>query len=244
MPIMIDKKNKSIPLYTQLEDVIRKSIEDGIYKPGDMIPKEADYQEMYDLSRITVRQAMNNLADKGYLRRIKGKGTIVLPKKLEEPLLKIKGFTEEMKEKGIIPTTKLASIMISKSFGEVSINLGQKDGDEIYKLRRVRCINNVPIVLFDTFLKQELELDLNNEVYYGSLYDYLQVKKGIRITKVVQRITAAVANKELGSFLGCEVGAPVLILKRQAYDEHGRIVEYTVGKYAADKYEYYFELEE
>lgn len=241
---MIDKNNKSIPLYTQLENLIKISIKDGTYKPGDMIPKEIDYQNKYKLSRITVRQAINNLANKGYLKRTKGTGTTVLQPKVEEPLLKIKGFTNEMKEKGIIPTTKLASVMISKSFGEVSLNLKQKDGEEVYKIRRVRCINDIPVVLFDTYLKRELDIDLRNETYYSSLYDYLESRKGIRIVKITQRITATTASTEVCEFLGCSVGAPILVLKRQGYDQHDNLVEYTIGKYAAERYEYYFELKE
>jgi GntR family transcriptional regulator len=240
----MEKNNSKKPLYIQLKELIKEEIESGIYKPGDMIPRELEYQEKYNLSRITVRQAIGTLVDQGFLKRTKGKGTEVLSPKLIEPLLKIKSFTEEMKENGLMHYTKYANIMITKAFGEVSKQLLLPEGEEVYKLRRIRCVKDTPIVLFDTYLLRSLDIDLNNEIYFGSLYEYLERHNDLEIKKVVQRITAATADKELSKLLHCSVGDAILILKRQGFDNNGRLIEYTIGKYVADRYEYYLEIDE
>lgn len=240
----MDRNNNTKPLYMQLEELIKRELDSGLYKPGDMIPRELEYQEKYNLSRITVRQAIKALADQGLLKRTKGRGTEVLSPKIVEPLLKIKSFTEEMQEKGLLISTNYANIIITKAFGEVAKQLNLPEGEEVYKLRRIRCVKDIPIVLFDTYLLRSLDMDLSNEIYLASLYEYLEKHKNIEIKRVVQRITATTTDKELSKLIQYNVGAPVLILKRQGFDNNGRLLEYTIGKYAAERYEYYFEIEE
>lgn len=240
----MDRKSNSKPLYIQLSEQIKQDIKNGTYKPGDMIPKELEYQEKYNLSRITVRQAIKILVDEGYVKRTKGKGTEVIPPKIVEPLLKIKSFTEEMKEKGIAHSTQTASILITKAFGEISDQLNLKEGSEVYKLRRIRCSKNTPIVLFDTYLIRSLDMDLDNNIYLGSLYEYLDKNKNTQIKKVVQRITATTADKKLSNLLNCSTGDPILILKRQGFDADGVLTEFTIGKYVAERYEYSLEIRE
>ncbi|QAT39190.1 GntR family transcriptional regulator [Clostridium sp. JN-9] len=240
---MFDKSKGAKPLYLQLAEIMESEILSDIYKPGDMLPKELDYIEKYNLSRITVRQAINELVLKGYVKRIRGKGTIILPPKIEEPLIRIKSFTDEMKDRGITPSTKSAKIVITKSFGEISKYLLQNDGDEAYKLTRIRTANNLPIVLFETYIKKNINMDLDNTIYYGSLYEYLDKNKGIKIKKVNQRISASIADSRLSQLLNIRVGEPILILKRQSFDTNNNVIEYTISYYIADRYEYYIEIE-
>lgn len=238
----LKREKNAHPLYLQLKDIIKNEIHSGIYKTGDIIPTELEYQKKYNISRITVRQSINSLVQEGYLKRKRGKGTIVQPPKIEEPLIRIKSFTNEMKERGIKPSTKLAEISITKAFNEVSKMLGLNDGDEVYRIRRVRCANNEPIVLFNTYIKRDMDLDLDNRIYYDSLYKYLECKKGIKINRIIQRIGATAAVEALSDYLDINIGDPLLVVKRQSFDINGSIVEFTIGYYIANRYEYYIEM--
>lgn len=239
---MFNKSKGAKPLYLQLSEILEAEINSDKYKPGDLLLPEFDYVEKYKLSRITVRQAIRELVLKGYIKRIKGKGTIVLPPIIKEPLIKIKSFTNELKERGIVPSTKSSKIVITKSFGETSKYLQQNDGDEVYKLTRIRCANDIPIVIFETYLKKHLSMNLDNQVYFGSLYEYLKEEKNIELQRVTQRISAAIADNKTSQLLNIKPGDPILILKRQSFDINNNIIEFTVCNYVAERYEYYIEI--
>lgn len=240
---MLNRTKGSPTLKNQLVKIITEDIESGRYNPGDLLPREIDYQTKYEVSRITVRAAISELELKGYVEKIKGKGTIILEKRVSEPLLKIKGFTQEMKDKGVIPTTKYAHITLVKASAVCANELEIEVGTPVYELIRVRCINNRPVVRFKTYIKTSINLDLDNKLYYESLYEYLSSDYNIDVTKIKQRITADVADEVSARELSCKKYAPLLILKRLGFDKNGNLFEYTEGSYVASRYEYYFELE-
>lgn len=238
------KRIKGAPtLKEQLITIIEEEIQTGVYKEGELLPREIDYEEKYGVSRITVRAAIGELERRGYVERIKGKGTIVLRYKRSEPLLKIEGFTDEMKAKGIVPTTKSAKITLVKADEECAKQLQIDKGTPVYELIRVRCINDIPVVRFKTYIKSTIDMSLDQEVYYDSLYDYLRKNHKIEVVKITQRITAGLADEVLARELNCNKKSPMLILKRVGYDQNGTIFEYTEGQYVASRYEYYLELE-
>lgn len=240
--MQINREKGADPLYLQLKEMIKNDIKAGIYKPGELIPTELEFQNKLNISRITARQAINELALEGCLKRVKGKGTIVQYPRIQEPLVRIKSFTNEMKERGIEASTKWAEITITKAFDDIPENLQVEKGEDIYKIRRVRCADGKPIVLFDSYFKMELNLELDNQLYYGSLYDYLHNTMGISISKIKQHIGASSANSLISECLSIKKGEPVLVLKRQSFDENGKLIEYTKGYYIANRYEYYIEI--
>lgn len=236
------KSDKST-LKDQLINIIKKEIEEGVYNVNDILPREIDYQEKYNVSRITVRSAMSQLQNLGYIEKIKGKGTFVKKQKISEPLLKIESFTDEMKQKGLIPTTKSANIAIIGADIICAEALNIPLNTPVYKLTRIRLINNVPVALFTTYLKTDFNLTLDSNVYNNSLYEYLN-KENIVIKKIKQYISASGARKDMIEKLKCREGEPILVLKRIGFiDDSDTPYEYTIAQYVGSKYEYYFELE-
>lgn len=238
----LDYKEGAPPLYMQLYEIIKSQIDGGVFQVNDIIPTEAEYQSEYGISRITVRQAIMRLAGEGYVKRVKGKGTVVLSQKITEPLPQLKSFTTEMKGKGIFTSTRFASIQLVAPAGEAASQLNLTDNEKAIRLQRLKCIDTIPVVYFETYLKNNERIELNNERYYGSLYAYL-AEKDIIMSRAIQRISACVADKKLAESLQTKIGAPILILKRQAFDQQGNAVEFTIGYYAAERYEYYFEVQ-
>ena len=235
-------KNNDKTLKEQLIDIIKNEIEEGVYNINDALPREIDYQEKYNVSRITVRSAMSELQNLGYIEKIKGKGTFVKRKKISEPLLKIESFTDEMKQKGLIPTTKDSNISIVGADKQCSEIFNIPINTPVYKLTRIRLINNMPIAFFTTYLKTDFNLTLDSSVYNSSLYDYLN-KQNIYIKKVKQYISANSAGKEMVEKLKCIQNEPILVLKRIGFiDDTENPYEYTIAQYVGSKYEYYFEL--
>ncbi len=238
---MLKKGNTT--LTEQLVNIIKEEIEQGLYDVYDMLPREIDYQKKYNISRITVRAAMNELQNLGYIERIKGKGTFIKKTRISEPLLKIESFTEEMKNRGLIPDTKDASIQIIGASKKCSEILKVAPNSPVYKLTRIRLINNIPIAFFTTYLKSDYSLTLDSNVYNNSLYKYLDNTHNISIQRVKQYISVGLAKDEMVQMLKCKENEPILILKRIGFiDDSEKPYEYTIAKYIGSKYEYYFEL--
>lgn len=242
--MILERKKGSKPLYIQLKDILKKEILEEKYKPGNLIGTEKEYEEIYGVSRVTVRRAIDELVQEGYLKSKRGYGTVVLPPKVKEPLIRIKSFSDEMKERGIMPSTKWADIVITKAFNDVADAMNLNKGDEVYRIKRLRCGDGEPIVFFETYLKRELNLPLDDNIYYDSLYTYLEKKKNISIKKLSQRISAINADKDLSEILEIEPRDAVLLVARVSYDKEDNIVEYTKGYYIANRYEYYIKLKE
>ena len=91
------KKDSHIPIYYQIETEIKKLAETKDLKPGDLIPSEREFAEKYEVSRMTVRQAINNLVNEGILIRQRGKGTFIAEPKIEQPLQGLTSFSEDMR---------------------------------------------------------------------------------------------------------------------------------------------------
>ncbi len=233
--------DKSIPLWLSISRKIEADIASGKYAVGDILPNEYQLCDIYSVSRITVRGALARLQDLGKIKRVKGKGTIVTAERIEEPLLKIRGFSEEMAQKGIIPSTSYAHMERRQVSGFIAELFGQSKSTYFAVLERVRCINGVPVGYFTTYLPESLGLPYDSALYYASLYDKLETEYGVHIDTVQQTITAERADKKTRDMLGLSAGDAVLVMKRKAFAEN-KLLEYSVCKYDSKRYEYNMEL--
>ncbi|MGN1124148.1 MAG: GntR family transcriptional regulator [Eubacterium sp.] len=233
--------DNSVPLWLEISRKIESDIESGKYSTGDILPNEFQLCEIYSVSRITIRGALSRLNDLGKIKRIKGKGTIVTQEKIKEPLLKISGFTDEMKEKGIVPSTSYANIERKKASGYIAELFSQSKSTYFAVLERVRCINGVPVGYFTTYLPESIGLPYDSSQYYSSLYDKLEKEYNIKIDYVHQTITAQVADRKVREMLNLSSGEAVMVMKRMAYVQN-RLIEYSVCKYDSKRYEYNMEL--
>lgn len=230
---------KSVPLWLSVSRKIEADIDSGLYSVN--LPNEIDLCNIYNCSRSTIRGAMSRLVDLGRVKRIKGKGSIVTDMKIKEPLLKIGGFSEEMKEKGIYPSTSYAHIERKNVSGYVAVLFDNNKSTFFVVLERIRCINDMPIGYFVTYLPDNMGLSMKDEDYYSSLYERLEVDFGIKIDYVRQTISAEIADKKTRELLNLIQGEAVMVMKRLAYSK-GKLIEYSVCKYDGKKYEYNMEL--
>lgn len=232
---------KSVPLWLEISRKIEKDIENGTFAVGDMLPNEYQLCEIYSVSRITIRGALDRLSDLGKIKRVKGKGTIVTQERIKEPLLKISGFTDEMREKGIVPSTSYAHMERKKVSGYIAELFGQSRSTYFAVLERVRCINGVPVGYFTTYLPESIGLPYDSAQYYSSLYDKLAKEHGIVVDHVQQTVTAEIADKKTRKMLNLSPGEAVMVMKRKAF-LGDQLIEYSVCRYDSKRYEYNMEL--
>ena len=238
----LNKSKGAPPLYYQLKELLEEKIVNGVYPVGSMLPSEQELEKQYSLSRVTVRQALNELVTQGLILRKRGSGTIVQAEMmLDEQLGTIKSFTEEMRERNMTPGTPVFQYSTEPANKEVAQHLKIKTGEKVCKLERVRSGNNVPIVVFITFLAKKYENILSKCGKTDSLYALLR-DNGIAVIKASDRYTAGLASKEIASKLKISVGAPVLIRTRVSFNLQGTIVEYSKCYYNTSLYSCHVEM--
>lgn len=235
----LDFQKGAIPLYLQIKKILKTKIESGKYAYGEVIPSELQLQYDFDVSRITVRQAIVDLEREGYLERKRGKGTTVIYQpKIEEELLGIVSFTEEMKSRGLTPGTSYAHIEKVKVDKDVATILKIKENSEALLLKRVRTSNDIPMAYFETYFVKGINLPLKDKQYYGSLYELME-KNGIeKPSSTTERISAGIAKEDIAKRLDIKKNAPVLIRSRVSYSKNQDVIEYTTVYYPASRYSY------
>ena len=153
---MIEKSN-STPLYLQLKSKIRRDIRTGIFKPGDKLPSEAQLQKEYGMSRVTVRNAMEELAVDGYIIKVQGKGSFVAQSDMLRLPAGVTSFTEDAKMQGVNLTSKVIKVGLEDIQSDLDREFfGSKAGGKVLVIKRVRIANGVPVTIEENHLFPEM----------------------------------------------------------------------------------------
>ena len=226
------------PLYLQIKDILLEDIKKGIYKMNDTIPTEKELQEAFNVSRMTIRLAINELVAEGYVLKERSKGTRVIQPKIIENLNEITNFNREMKALGINYVLYSTEMKIINANKQISEGLSVEMGSEVFALHRVYYVDKEPLVSITSYLPIRLNLSLDEEVYQGSLYEVLKNDKSILISRTDESIEVAFANKQISEDLGVPQGSAVLLRERQSYDQSLQKVEFVQSFYRPEKYKY------
>lgn len=235
------KKNSPVPIYFQIEQRIREKIENKELKPGEMIPSEREFAEKFQISRMTVRQAINNLVNEGYLQRERGKGTFVAVKKFEKNVQRLTGFSEDMRSRGLEPETKVLSFKVIEADPLIASRLNVDEKSKVYEIERLRLADQEPIAYEVFYMSAELVPNLTSDVAEQSIFKYVE-EIGLYIISGVQELEAITSNKREASILGIKVGAPILYIQQVSQLEDQQPLEYVKSYYRADRYKYRVEM--
>lgn len=240
---MIDK-NSPLPIYYQLGENIKQLIQTGKLLPGDVLPSEREYAEKYNISRMTVRQAISNLATEGLLYRQKGKGTFVAEKKFEQNLQGLTSFSEDMQTRGLTPSNQLISFQLIQADQVIAKSLQLNIDEAVYEIKRIRLANDVPIAVEIIHTPQKVTGDLVEENFTSSFYKFIEDNLRFSIKHGDQVIESALANSFEIQHLNLKKGDPVLLMQRITYlnDEKETPLEYVYSAYRADKYKFKLQM--
>ncbi|MES1038598.1 GntR family transcriptional regulator [Peribacillus simplex] len=236
------QKNSPSPIYHQLEEEIKGAIQNHELVPGEMIPSEKEYTEKYGISRMTVRQAISNLVNGGYLYRQRGKGTFVAQQKLERPFQGLTSFSKDMTSRGLEPSTRVISFTEVKANHDLAAKLDVEAGAPIFELKRVRLADRLPMAYERLFISKDLALDLTEEIAVTSIHDYVEKTFGLKI-KHDQVIEAGIAQKKEAQMLEVVEGAPVLLIERRSILDTNQPLGLVRSVYRADRYKFKINLE-
>jgi GntR family transcriptional regulator len=238
----LDKSKGAAPLYHQLKQILKKEIEEESFVKGDIFPCEKDLMNIFEVSRTTVRQAIADLTNLGYLRGERGVGTIVTFSKINERLKSVISFSEEMRRHGIIMSTSHCKIDFEIASKYIAQQLGVTVGEKVIHLIRVRCADGAPLVYSNTYLPGNLDLPLEESNYDASLYEFLKKEKNILVTATNDTLEAILADEEIAKFLKIELNTAVFKRTRKGFDQFGKQVEFSLSYYPGDKYKYNIDL--
>lgn len=237
-------KNSVIPLYHQVKEYLKGQIASGVYKPDQMISSERELAEEFEINRLTVRQAINELVNEGLLYRQRGVGTFVSSPKIEQPLAKLTNFTADMVLRGIVPGAQLVSMQVVPADARVAAQLEILPDDKVVELVRVRTGNGEPMALERSFLLHDEVrpiLDMNMENV--SLYETLEKVCGLRLIRAVQTMEIVPARTDEASLLDIGLHDAVMMIERRTYAEGtDKPVEYVRSLYRGDRYKFSVEM--
>ena len=236
-------KNSPIPMYYQIMNQLREKIAAGEYTVDDALPPERELVETYQVSRMTIRQAISELVNEGILVRRKGIGTFVAPPKLEQALNSLTSFTEDMAQRGMKAGSRIISFKEMIPDPTIRKTLGLSAEEKVFECVRLRLADEEPMALETTSLVASIcpglrQEDLENQ----SLYKVLTERWGIQLDRATQSLEPILAPPYEAMLLHIAPGSPLLFMHRVTYEQNGRAFEHVKSLYRGDRYKFVTEL--
>ena len=231
------QKDTGVPLHVQLADVLRQQILSGELGANQQIPSERALCETYGVSRITVRHSVGILNQEGLIATVQGKGTYVTPRRLEERLHSLSGFTDDMRSRGYQVSSNIIEYSVVEANDETAMLLQLPRGSEVVILYRLRMADGFPIALQRSYLPHQRCMGiLRYDLSVRSLYDVLASEYQLKLANANMTIKAELADKEALELLQLESPASVLIVDQTTYLDDGDIIELTNSIYRGDRF--------
>ncbi|HEY8509735.1 MAG TPA: GntR family transcriptional regulator, partial [Steroidobacteraceae bacterium] len=230
--------SSSLPLYQQLQRSLRELIERRLLAPDDALPPERTLATELNVSRITVRKAIDGLVNEGLLIRRQGAGTFVCSR-VEKNFSKLTSFSEDMRARGRNPR----SVWLRRAQGTVTpeeaLTLRASPGTPVYRFHRIRYADDAPMALeYATVLASCLP---SLDAVESSLYEALE-RTGNRPVRALQRLRAVLFTAEQAELLGAKERDAGLLVERLGFGKDGRAVEFSQSYYRGDTYDFVAEL--
>lgn len=236
--------NSSKPLHVQAEELLRNLIDSEEYKSGKYLPNEVKLSQRLNISRNTLRQAINKLVFEGLLIRKKGVGTKVVQKGIVSGVKNWLSFSQEMKMLGIEIRNFELHISWKRPNDEICnfFNLDKENPTKCIVLERVRGKKEYPFVYFISYFNPNIPLT-GEEDFTRPLYELLENDYQITVKTSKEKISARLAGELIAEKLDIKAGDPILIRERFVYDTQQVPIEYNIGYYRADSFTYTIEAE-
>lgn len=230
-------KNSKIPLYVQLMDILINQIENYM-EENDQLDSEREICEKYDVSRTTVRQALDELEKQKYIYKVHGKGNFISSRRFEQELIKVYSFTDEMRKLGKKPVSKLLNFEIAEPGSKISRKLKIKENELVYKITRIRIADDIPMIYEVTYLPYENFNGMTKkDLEENPMYEIFKRNFNVHITSAEEALESVLINKLESIYLDVSQGQPGLKIERTTY-ENKKVIEYTLSIARGDKFKY------
>lgn len=226
------------PLYQQLQRALRTAIETHVLGPDDALPSERQLAAELGISRITVRKAIDGLAEEGLLVRRQGSGNFV-GTRIEKNFGKLTSFSEDMRSRGRMPSSEWLRRIEGTVTPDEAMKLALSPGTLVYRFHRLRYADDQPMALEECTVVASCLPSI--DAVGASLYDALEAA-GNRPVRALQRLRALLLDEEQAKLLDAQPGDAGLLVERLGFVRDGRAIELSQSWYRGDTYDFVAEL--
>ena len=225
-----------VPLHYQIREQISLAIADGRLVPGDLLPPEEDLAAQASVSRTTIRQALSALVHEGLIERKRGKGSWVVEQRIEQQLMELTGFVEDMLSHGLEPEARVISTEVVSADFVVAQELRIPEGANAMRIERVRLADHRPILFDVSHLPLEIgQRVVDEDLRKRPIFEILERDLGIALDEADYHIRAVTAEKPIATHLRVRRGTPLLMIERTTYSSQGAPVDFENLYYRADR---------
>jgi GntR family transcriptional regulator len=237
LPLCSIDKNSFTPIYAQIEAQLLEMIRSGRLQAGDLLPSEEQLSRIFGISRMTARQALLALKNKGLASRQKGKGTFVTQPKMEKDIAHLSGFSAEMRTLGMKPSSRVLRSETIPASEEVATRLAIRPEEPIFRLCRLRLADNVPLAIEEICLSAARfpgihKIDFSRHSLYQTLHERYEVRFGV----ADETLEARAAGKHEAELLEVAPRSSLLVISRVLWSVDGEPIEAANSSYRGDRY--------
>jgi GntR family transcriptional regulator len=237
------QKKAGVPLYLQIKEHLLSKIDAGTWPEEAMIPTESELCQEYDVSKITVREAIKLLVRDGRLSRIPGKGTFITRQKIEQKLDRFFSFTRWAHQNGLKPASRILKVETLPCDVHIARHLEIPQGEPATRVERLRLGNNEPLMLEVIWVPSSLCPDLHiHDLANVPLNDILQNEYGLALVRARESIEPQTADEYVSRLLAIEKEVLLLHVEHTAYTSQGRIAYFVISSYRGDRVKFTIEL--
>jgi GntR family transcriptional regulator len=226
-----------VPYYQQIVEQIRELVKAGKVKEGQTFCSENDVAQHLGISKMPVRQAFQKLRSEGLLVIAKGKRPAIGSGRVPWNFQELRGFSEEMRRRGLVPSARVLSRQIIRAEDEVAKALGLRNGDPVYGIKRLRLVNGDPVAIVISYLPTQIfpnidQLDLEGRSFYAIFENVYKRKPHW----AEESIGAVSAPEEEAKILEAAPGSALLLIRETTYDSNRTAIEYSRSLLRGDRY--------
>jgi GntR family transcriptional regulator len=220
-------RSEGIPIYVQIREALRAEITREVLKRGEKLPSENELASQFKVSRMTIRESIEDLVDEGLLYRRHGVGTFVAYPHLQRDHTRLTSFFDKAESDGVHVRATLLNKDVLSAKPKIAQALDIPVGSKVIRVKTLRFVDNVPITVHDAYVPHELFACILNENLEVQHLWTLFEKSGYKVKRAIQRLEAREATKDIAHLMKIKEGAPILFKERTVYADDGTPVEFT-----------------
>ncbi|MFZ2964861.1 MAG: GntR family transcriptional regulator [Rhodoglobus sp.] len=210
---------------------------DGGLAPHEKLPTERELADEFEISRLTVRRALDQLENEGVVYRVQGAGTFVSERRVAKAF-ELTSFSEDMEARGMVPGSLAVTAQTIPAGARIGYALNLSPAEPVVHLQRVRTADSAPMCLENSYLPQHLVPDLASRLGDESLYHVLEKAFSLKLERADQVIKATVLEPAVAELLHAPAFSPAFLVVRTGFDARGRAIEFAESLYRGDRYSY------
>lgn len=237
------RKDSSQSLYRQIKEVLKQRILEGEYITHERLPSESKLMKAFDVSRITVRQALRDLHAEGLVFSVQGKGTFVSRPKAVQDIQRLQGFGEAMTPQGYETSARVVSVQEMKASQDVAESLNINQASNVIALTRIRYLDQEAISVDKSFFPLKIGERLLGCDLTKDIFPMLENDFNITLSHADLKIEALTAKDEEAKYLNVEEGSAILRIKRLVFSQAGEPIDFEYLSYRGDAFQYHLRVD-